>query len=108
MSVYRLQDLDHASLLRGRYPTTPPRVAIEIRSPDDDPDDQAAKCRFYVDEWDCPLALLVDPESAVAEVAAYQPHVPVRLYREHERIEALYDLYGLELTPRALWTEADL
>jgi Uma2 family endonuclease len=36
VSVYALADLAPAVLLRGRYPTTPPQIAIEIRSPDED------------------------------------------------------------------------
>ena len=107
VSVYWLEDLAHATLLRGRYPTTPPQIAIEIRSPDEDLDEQHAKCRFYVDEWGCPLALLVD-ESAVAEVVAFQARVPSVTYRDSERIEPLYQQFGLDLTPRAVWTEADL
>jgi Uma2 family endonuclease len=108
VSVYALQDLAHATLLRGRYPTTPPLIAIEIRSPDEDLDEQQSKCRFYVDEWGCPLALLVDPESTAAGVLAFQPHVPPVAYREDERIEPLHASFGLELTPRAVWAEADL
>lgn len=108
VSVYALQDLAHATLLRGRYPTTPPQIAIEIRSPDEELDEQYAKCRFYVEEWGCPLALLVDPDSAEAEVLAFQPHSAPVAYRENERIEPLYQRFGLDLTPRAVWAEADL
>jgi Uma2 family endonuclease len=95
-------------LLRGRYPTTPPQLAIEIRSPDETLREQVDKCRFYVDEWNCPLALLVDPNWSVPEVRAFRPHLPPTRYREDERIEPLYEDFGLELTPRMLWAEADL
>jgi Uma2 family endonuclease len=71
-------------------------------------DDQQDKCRFYVDEWGCPLALLADPESSGPEVVVYQPHVPPTIYREAERIEPLHASFGLDLTPRAIWTAADL
>ena len=104
VSVYPIEELAHARLRRGRYPTTPPRIAIEIRSPDE----QAEKCRFYVAEWGCPLALLVDPDAAVPEVIAYQPQVPPMRYRDAERIAPLFERFGLELTPRAVWDEADL
>jgi Uma2 family endonuclease len=108
VSVYRLEELASGRLLRGRYPTTPPVIAIEIRSPDEGWDEQATKCRFYVDEWGCPLALLVDPESRVPEVAAFRPHLPPLTFREDQRIEPLFEIAGLELTPRAVWIEADL
>jgi Uma2 family endonuclease len=108
VSVYALADLAPTALLRGRYPTTPPQIAIEIRSPDEDLKAQVDRCRLYVDEWGCPLALLVDPESAEAEVFAFRPQQSPSVYRAHERIEPLYEGFGLELTPRTVWTEADL
>jgi Uma2 family endonuclease len=108
VSVYALTDLAPTVLLRGRYPTTPPQIAIEIRSPDEDLSTQVDRCRFYVDEWGCPLALLVDPESVTAEVLAFRPQQAPSVYRDRERIEPLYDGFGLELTPRAVWSEADL
>jgi Uma2 family endonuclease len=49
--VYAERELAPAALRRGRYPTAPPRLAIEIRSPDEELDEQVAKCRFYTDEW---------------------------------------------------------
>jgi Uma2 family endonuclease len=100
--------LQGQALLRGRYPTTPPHLAIEIRSPDETLEEQVDKCRFYVDQWGCPLALLVDPAAEVPEVVAYRPHLPPAMYRDQERIQPLYDRFGLELTPRALWAEARL
>jgi Uma2 family endonuclease len=108
LSVYPLEELAHPTLLRGRYPTTPPRIAVEIRSPDEDLAEQEDKCRFYVDEWASPMALLVDPESVEPEVVVFRPHVPPTVYRDAERIEPLYASFGLDLTPRAIWTEADL
>jgi Uma2 family endonuclease len=108
VSLYPLAELSHSALLRGRYPTTPPQLAIEIRSPDETLREQVDKCRFYVDEWNCPLALLVDPNWSVPEVRAFRPHLPPTRYREDERIEPLYEDFGLELTPRMLWAEADL
>ena len=82
--------------------------AIEIRSPDEDWSDQVDRCRLYVDEWGCPLALLVDPESGTAEVLAFRPQQSPSVYRGHERVEPLYDGFGLELTPHAVWSEAHL
>jgi Uma2 family endonuclease len=108
VSVYPLEELAHPTLLRGRYPTTPPRIAVEIRSPDEPLAEQEDKCRFYVDEWGCPLALLVDPESVEPEVVVFRPRVPPTVYREAERIEPLYAGFGLDLTPHALWSAADL
>ena len=108
VSVYRLEELAPGGLLRGRYPTTPPQIAIEIRSPDDELDEQMDKCRFYVEEWGCPLALLADPESAVPEIMVFRPHLPPARFREDERIEPLFEIFDLELTPRTIWTEADL
>jgi Uma2 family endonuclease len=108
LSVYADGELEPAALRRGRYPTLPPRLAIEIRSPDEELDEQIAKCRFYTDEWGCPLALLVDPESQVPEVLAYRPQQPPRSYREDQRIEPLFELFGLDLTPSAIWAKAHL
>ena len=108
VSVYALTDLAPTVLLRGRYPTTPPQIAIEIRSPDEDVSTQVDRCRLYVNEWGCPLALLVDPESATAEVLAFRPQQSPSVYRGDERIEPLYEGFGLELTPHAVWFEADL
>ena len=98
VTVYDLADLAPAVLLRGRYPTRPPQIAIEIRSPDEDWSDQVDRCRLYVDEWGCPLALLVDPESGTAEVLAFRPQQSPSVYRGHERIEPLL---------RRFWTRAD-
>jgi Uma2 family endonuclease len=106
--VYAEDALKETALLRGRYPTTPPELAVEIRSPDESLEDQIEKCRFYVDEWGCPLALLVDPESRLPEIVAYRPHSAPTTYREDEQIQPLYDQFGLELTPRLVWAKARL
>jgi Uma2 family endonuclease len=106
--VYAERELARAALRRGRYPTAPPRLAIEIRSPDEELDEQVVKCRFYTDEWGCPLALLADPESPVPEVLAYRPQQPPQRYRDDQRIEPLFELFGLELTPAAVWAKARL
>jgi Uma2 family endonuclease len=106
--VYAQAALEGAALLRGRYPTTAPQLAIEIRSPDDDLEEQVAKCRFYVDEWGCPVALLVDPESAVPEILVYRPQLPPLRYQQEQRVEPLYEQCGLELTPNLLWSKARL
>jgi len=108
LCVYAEGELEPAALRRGRYPTLPPRLAIEIRSPDEGLDEQIAKCHFYTDQWGCPLALLVDPESQVPEVLAYRPQQPPRSYREDQRIEPLFELFGLDLTPSAIWAKARL
>jgi Uma2 family endonuclease len=106
--VYAEEDLEQDALLRGRYPTTPPQLAIEIRSPDESLEEQIEKCRFYVDDWGCPVALLVDPASPIPEVVAYRPHLPPTTYRDEHRIEPLYERFGLELTPRTVWAKARL
>jgi Uma2 family endonuclease len=106
--VYAEDALADTALLRGRYPTTPPQLAVEIRSPDERLEDQIEKCRFYVDAWGCPLALLVDPESRLPEILAYRPHSAPTTYREHEQIQPLYEQFGLELTPSLVWAEARL
>src|SRR5579864_1495210 len=108
LCVYAQDALERTALLRGRYPTTPPLLAIEIISPDDDPLEQVAKCRFYVDEWGCPLALLVDPDSAIPEIVVYRPHAASVVYQQEQRVDPLYERFGLELSPDLLWSEARL
>ena len=107
VTVYVLADLAPAVLLRGRYPTRPPQIAIEIRSPDEDWSDQVDR---YGSTW----------MSGDARWRCWSIPSPVRprcwrsvrgdavVYRGHERIGPLYDGFGLELTPHAVWSEANL
>ena len=48
------------------------------------------------------------PSLARADVLAFRPQQSSSVYRGHERIGPLYEGFGLELTPHAVWFEADL
>jgi Uma2 family endonuclease len=49
-----------------RYPAVPPDIAVEIRSPDDKPNDVAEKRDFYL-WWGVKLVIIVDPEQRTVE-----------------------------------------
>jgi Uma2 family endonuclease len=49
-----------------RYPSVPPDIAVEIRSPGDDEADIAKKRDFYLD-WGVKLVINVDPERRTVE-----------------------------------------
>ena len=57
---------------RRGYPSNPPTVAVEVRSPSQTRPEQREKCRFYV-EHGVEAALLIDPIISARPVRQYFP-----------------------------------